>query len=348
MLATRLKVTEHKAGAIIFHMGEMGDTFYIIESGNVQVLAPDIQQMSDSRRSIVINNLKAGDFFGEIALLRAVPRTATIRCATDVRLLGLSREDFSNIIEHHPSIAHNLAETSGYRLLHDRQKGRRSTIDEYYDPNYLQELVTKQKEVTVVMGDIHGSTFLTEAVGPELMIDFLDEYLIRMSTIVVNAGGAMDRSLGDSVMGVFGKYPDRPGETAASPALRALFATIQMRQAYLALREEWKTRSGMFLKTGMGIGISTGSVSIGTVGAEGAMVGASVNLSNKLSKMAIKGRDESEIYIDQRTYDVLGNIVEVELLDPSYVMGKVGGIELNAYRVIINEKLTSNVNPPLP
>ena len=84
----------------------------------------------------------------------------------------------------------------------------------------------------------------------------------------------------------------------------------------------------------MGIGVCIGSVSIGTVGAEGAMVGAAVNLSNKLSKMAIRGRDESEIYIDQKTREALGNAVDVELLDPGYVVGKSGGVEFNAYRVI--------------
>jgi class 3 adenylate cyclase len=77
------------------------------------------------------------------------------------------------------------------------------------------------------MGDIHGSTFLTNAIGPELMVAFLDEYLLRMSTIVVNAGGAMDKSLGDSVMGVFGHFPDRPSETPISPAVRSLLAALQ-------------------------------------------------------------------------------------------------------------------------
>lgn len=343
MLAERLKVITCKAGEIVFHMGEMGDTFYIIESGSVQVLAPDIHTRG-SKKSIVINKLNAGNFFGEIALLRTVPRTATIRCFSDARLLALNRLDFNDIIEHYPSIAHNLAETSGYRLLQDRQSGRPSKADEYYDPNYLRELLQRQDEVTVVMGDIHGSTFLTDAVGPKLMIDFLDEYLLRMSTIVVGAGGAMDKSLGDSVMGVFGKYPDRPGESTTSPALRALFATIQMRREYISLREEWRHKSSKFMETGMGVGISTGSVSIGTVGSEGAMVGAAVNLSNKLSKMAIKGRNESEIYIDQRTYNIIGDVVEVELLDPNYVLVKSGGVPLNAYRVVRDKKIPPNQN----
>ncbi len=158
----------------------------------------------------------------------------------------------------------------------------------------------------------------------------------------------MDKSLGDSVMAVFGKFPNRPGESATSPALRALFAALQMRQAYLHLREVWKHKSHNFMKTGMGIGISTGAVSMGTIGSEGVMVGAAVNLSSKLSKMAIKGRDESEIYVDQRTYTILGNAVDVELLDQKYVSDKAGGVKLNAYRIIRNNTPIPPLDPVLP
>ena len=343
MLANRLKVTEYKAGQIVFHMGETGDTFYIIEAGTVEVLAPDIQQR-DKNLSPVINTLSAGDFFGEIALLQAVPRTATIRCTSDVRLLELNREDFADIINNYPSIAHSLAETSSYRRYNDRRVGRHT--DFFESPTYLQRLLEEQEEVTVLMGDIHGSSFLTDTIGPALMVEFLDEYLLRMTTIIANAGGVVDKSLGDSVMGVFGHLKDRPGETAISPAVRSLIAGLQMRQTYLNLRQEWKEKSPVFLQTGMGIGINTGPVKIGTVGAERAMVGSAVNISSKLSKMAIRGRNESEIYIDEKTYNMLKGAIEVEMLDPNYVIDKAGGVPLKAYRVVRNINLKLAADPP--
>ena len=328
LLANRLQVVEFQPGQIVFHMGEMGDTFYIVETGEVEVLAPDVKGLPS-----VLNRLGPGDFFGEIALLRAVPRTATIRVVSPARLLALSREDFDDVLARYPSVAHRLAETSGERLLHDRQRGRREDLDGYYDPAYIEELV-QQEEVTVVMGDIHGSTFLTNAIGPELMVEFLDEYLTRMSTIVVQAGGAMDRSLGDSVMGVFGSFYERHGESGTTSGTRALLAALQMRRVFLDLRAEWTQESPEFAQTGMGIGLSTGSVAIGTVGSETAMVGSAVNLANKLSKLAIKGREESEIYVDERTYEMLGDSVIAELLDPVYTSRKAGGVPLRAYRVI--------------
>jgi CRP-like cAMP-binding protein len=328
LLATRLKVVEYKPGQIIFHMGEMGENFYIIEVGEVEVLAPDMRAQAVG----VINRLGPGDFFGEIALLRAVPRTATIRAVKPTRLLAISREDFDHVVQKYPSIAHSLAETSSLRLLHDRQIGRRTDLERYYDPGYIAEL-THQNEVTVVMGDIHGSTHLTNSIGPELMVAFLDEYLLRMSTIIVQAGGAMDKSLGDSVMGVFGNFPNRPGDRHSSSAHSALLAALKMRQAYLTLRDEWKKESPEFAHTGMGIGISTGKVTTGTVGPEATMVGPAVNMSSKLSKMAIKGRTESEIYVDGHTRQQIGEAFLTEPLDEEYIKRKVG-VALEAYRVV--------------
>jgi len=327
LLANRLQVVEFEPGQIVFHMGEMGDTFYIVETGEVEVLAPDVGGLPS-----VLNRLGPGDFFGEIALLRAVPRTATIRVVSPTRLLGLSRENFNDVMARYPSVAHRLAETSSMRLLRDRRRGRRTDLERYYDPAYIGELA-QQEEVTVVMGDIHGSTFLTNAIGPELMVEFLDEYLMRMSTIVVQAGGAMDRSLGDSVMGVFGPFYERHRGGETTSGARALLAALQMRETFLELRAKWSKESTEFEKVGMGIGLSTGSVAKGTVGPETAMVGSAVNLANKLSKLAIKGRQESEIYVDERTYEMLGDAVIAELLDPVYTSHKTGGVPLRAYRV---------------
>lgn len=328
LLANRLRAVQFEPGEIVFHIGEMGDTFYIVETGAVEVLAPDV-----TGSSMVLNRLGPGDFFGEIALLRAVPRTATIRVIAPSLLLTLSREDFNDVLARYPSVAHRLAETSIVRLLHDRQRGYRTNLDSYYDPAYIEELV-QQKEVTVVMGDIHGSTFLTEAVGPEMMVEFLDEYLTRMSTIVVHAGGALDRSLGDSVMGVFGSVQEHRNGGEATSADHALLAAIDMRQAYMNLRAEWSRESPEFLQIGIGIGLSTGSVAKGTVGSETAMVGSAVNLANKLSKLAVNGRRESEIYIDDRTYQMLGDAVTVEPLDPALTFRQAGGVPLKAYRLI--------------
>ena len=335
VLANRLEVVNYNAGAIIGHLGELNDSFFIVETGTVEILSPYIDYgASTHQKNLVVSHKQANQFFGETALLRTLPRTGTVRCVDKVRLLKLARSVFSEVMQYAPSIPSNLVETAHHRLLSERHQGRRSNLDDLYNPMYLQEVLDKQNEVTVIMGDIHGSTFLTNSVGPEVMAQFLDDYLTLMSNIVVDSGGAMDKSLGDSVMAVFGKFPERVGETDSSAGTRALFAAFQMRQAYKVLRDKWRPQSPAFMETGMGIGISTGNVKIGTVGSEGVMVGAAVNVSSKLSKMAVRGRNESEIYIDQNTHDMLQEMVAVEPLQKEYVLGKSGGVDLNVYQVV--------------
>jgi MFS family permease len=73
------------AGELVVHEGDESDRFYVIESGNVRVTAPDGHLLRDEG---------PGDYFGEIGLLRDVPRTATITALDDVVLLALSREEF--------------------------------------------------------------------------------------------------------------------------------------------------------------------------------------------------------------------------------------------------------------
>jgi MFS family permease len=72
------------AGSVVIREGDPGDRFYMIEDGTVSVAAGGLP----------IATLGPGGYFGEIALLRNVPRTATISAETDLRLLALEREDF--------------------------------------------------------------------------------------------------------------------------------------------------------------------------------------------------------------------------------------------------------------
>jgi MFS family permease len=83
-LARRLTPVEVPAGRTVITAGEPGDRFYLIERGRL-----------DARRGDeVLSTMTAGDCFGEIALLRDVPRTATVVATEDTVLQALEREDF--------------------------------------------------------------------------------------------------------------------------------------------------------------------------------------------------------------------------------------------------------------
>jgi MFS family permease len=83
-LAGRLVRRRVGAGETIVTRGDRGDRFFVIVEGTVEVASDD----GAPRR------LGPGEFFGEIALLRDVPRTATVVAATDVELLELPGEEF--------------------------------------------------------------------------------------------------------------------------------------------------------------------------------------------------------------------------------------------------------------
>jgi CRP-like cAMP-binding protein/cytochrome P450 len=79
-----------EAGATIFRQGDPPDRFYVVRRGEVEVLLEE-----PGRAPRLLARLGPGEPFGEIGLLQAVPRTATVRAATRVTVLGLGREAFN-------------------------------------------------------------------------------------------------------------------------------------------------------------------------------------------------------------------------------------------------------------
>ena len=93
-LASRLSHISVPAGQVVFHRGEPGDLFYVIGEGEVAVALHGGPQVTLGR----------GAYFGEIALLRDVPRTATVTALTEVELYALERDVFiAAVTGHSPS-----------------------------------------------------------------------------------------------------------------------------------------------------------------------------------------------------------------------------------------------------
>jgi CRP-like cAMP-binding protein len=79
----------------IVRMGDTGDGFYVILDGVASVRKP-------GKRAV---RLKAGDFFGELALLDSFPRSATVETESEVLAMRLGRPAFQKVLESEPKVA---------------------------------------------------------------------------------------------------------------------------------------------------------------------------------------------------------------------------------------------------
>jgi MFS family permease len=92
------------AGELVIRAGDAGDRFYIVGEGELDIDA-------NGRHSTA----RSADYFGEIALLRDVPRTATVKATTDTKLYVLERGDFLTAVT-----GHSAAHAAGHAVAEER------------------------------------------------------------------------------------------------------------------------------------------------------------------------------------------------------------------------------------
>jgi anion transporter len=129
----RLEEKFFDAGTTVFSQGDQGDSFYLIQSGAVQVV---LESAGGRRESIAV--LGPQDSFGEMALLSGEPRSATIITVKDTTVWRLSREAWNELIEKYPTWLLHFCATLSKRLAHVEQQysqGRdafNSLAEEFY------------------------------------------------------------------------------------------------------------------------------------------------------------------------------------------------------------------------
>ena len=103
------KVTEDldvEEGKVLCREGETAREFFVIVDGEASVT-------KDGRE---IARLRSGDFFGEIALVEHVPRTATVTAATPLRFFVLTSQAFWSLLESQPGVERKIFRTLAQRL----------------------------------------------------------------------------------------------------------------------------------------------------------------------------------------------------------------------------------------
>jgi len=145
LLAGKLERLEVPEGQTIFHQGEQGDRFYIIESGRVGVQMPasgpsaspstgsglELGTGGDGGTEMVERaTLGIGEYFGEISLMMNVPRTATIVALEPTILLALQAADFNELLAESRGMKLAIERASSGRVLSNRRWVEQSNLQQ--------------------------------------------------------------------------------------------------------------------------------------------------------------------------------------------------------------------------
>ncbi len=182
--------------------------------------------------------------------------------------------------------------------------------------------------VTMLFSDVRGFTSMSENLPPETVVQMLNEYFGDMAPIVFEYQGLLDKYIGDGLMALFGV----PYQNEKS-ATNAVAAAVTMQRQMEKVNKELTNRG--LAEIAIGIGINTGTVTVGYIGSEErtdyTAIGDAVNLAARLEKEAGRG----QIIISYSTLEAIGDGFPVKPKGEVLVKGKREAVKI--YEVLWQE-----------
>jgi adenylate cyclase len=223
-----------------------------------------------------------------------------------------------------------------------QQALQRSALERFLSPEVVEMVVANpdirlggvNQEVTVMFADIRGFTAMSEKMEPGHVVEILNEYFTRVTDVIFDNGGTLDKYIGDAVMAVFGA-PISKGNDAAS----AVNSAIQIQRLLIELNRDAAARNWPELR--VGIGINTGNAIAGNIGSprrlDYTVVGDAVNTAQRLMTNAAGG----QVMISESTANKLGKSFDLERLPELKVKGRDEAVPV--FRVSWEEKSPATV-----
>ena len=218
---------------------------------------------------------------------------------------------------------------TAYRFFTEERRARdiRKMFSSYVSKRIVDELIRDpsqmrlggtRKELSVLFSDIRGFTTFSEKYQPEEVVSQLNEYLGAMTDIVFQHDGTLDKFVGDAVMAFWGAPLDQPDH-----AQRAVRCAVDMIRKLQELQKQWADEGKHVID--IGIGINTGEMVVGNMGAEGkkmdfTVIGDNVNLAARVEGLTRKF--DSHIIITEFTFAKVKDSVEAKELEAVTVKGK--------------------------
>lgn len=153
-------------------------------------------------------------------------------------------------------------------------------VDKMSGDANIYSLKSEKREMTVLFTDIRNFTTISESMTPEVLSEWINEYLTPMTRIIHKHDGAIDKYIGDAIMAFWGA--PMADENHASNAVKASLEML----AYLdnTINKEFAAKGWPTIS--IGVGLNTGAMSVGNMGSEFRMsytvLGDAVNLGARL------------------------------------------------------------------
>lgn len=222
-----------------------------------------------------------------------------------------------------------------------QQTLQRSALERFLSPEVAEMVVANpdirlggvNQKVTVMFVDIRGFTPMSESMKPERVVEILNEYFTRVTDVIFDYGGTLDKYIGDAVMAVFGA-PISKGNDAANAANAAL----QIQRLLIELNRDAAARHWPELC--VGIGINTGVVTAGNIGSlrrlDYTVIGDTVNIASRLTSNAKPGQI---LVSDSTAAELGGQRFDLQVLPPMMVKGR--SMPLRVFDVAWQETATT-------
>ncbi len=198
------------------------------------------------------------------------------------------------------------------------------------------KLLGRKLTATVLFTDLQGFTTISESLGPENLMLWLNEYMNAMANIVLAHDGVVDKFIGDAVMAVFGvPLPSTTPEAIAQDAESAVHCALEMGKKLRSLNQSWKLRR--LPTVAMRVGIATGEVVAGSLGSHQRMnyttIGDSVNVAARLESYdkSLEG-GLCRILISEETYNYIKGKFPTQAIGSVSLKGRTAPVKI--YQVL--------------